>query len=66
MKKKILALSLALAGCGEPEKTMLLIDPASGCQYVATLYGQGSVTSGSYFKPLTDSKGRQRCEVPHG
>jgi hypothetical protein len=65
MKKTILALSLALAGCGEPEKTMMLIDPASGCQYVATMYAQGGLMAGSYVKPVTDSKGKQRCEVPH-
>lgn len=66
MKKSILALSLALAGCGDPERTMLLVDPATGCQYAATFYGQGGLGEGSYVKPIADGKGKQRCEVPHG
>lgn len=53
---------LLLTGCsGEPEKTMLLIDPLTGCKYVATAYGGDGVFSGRYFKPQTDGNGKQVC-----
>ena len=59
---KLLALcALLLAGCGAEEKTMVVVEPVSGCEYIATTYGDGGTLSGSYIKPRTDSRGKHIC-----
>ena len=58
----LVLVTLLLCGCSdEPEKTMLLVDPLTGCKYVATAYGGNGVFSGRYFKPQTDGNGKQVC-----
>lgn len=59
MKKLILL--LALAGCSNGERQVLLVDPTDGCQYIATTYGDGGPLSGSYIKPRTSKDGKQIC-----
>jgi hypothetical protein len=59
MKKLILL--LALAGCDNVEKQVLLVDPTDNCQYIATLYGSGGMMSGTYIKPRTTKDGKQIC-----
>lgn len=55
-------IAVLLSGCsGKPERTIGLVDPVSGCKWVATQYGDG-FTGGNYVKPQTDSNGKQICE----
>lgn len=58
----ILGAAILLSGCdGKPERTIGLVDPVSGCKWVATQYGDGFM-GGNYVKPQTDSNGKQICE----
>lgn len=58
----VLIAAVLLSGCSnKPERSIVLIDPASGCRYVMTQYGDGFM-SGDYVKPQTDHNGKQVCE----
>lgn len=51
-----------LSGCiGKPERNIQLVDPITGCRYVAKFYGDG-FASGSSIKTQTDANGEQICE----
>lgn len=58
----LVGVGVTLTGCsGEPDRNILLVDPATGCEWIMTQYGVGEVLGDSYVKPRTDASGVQLC-----